>query len=74
MGWLVLLTSNSQLFMHVLKIHNVKLDYSALALAMGNGESVFFSSSLFGSAHCQEFLSHGRSSVEHPLLLCLYVA
>ena len=27
-----------QLFMHVLKIHDVKLDFGALAIAMGNGE------------------------------------
>lgn len=27
-----------QLFMHVLRIHNVKLDFNALALAMGNGK------------------------------------
>lgn len=28
--------SDAKFFMHVLKIHNVKLDYGALAIAMGN--------------------------------------
>ena len=27
-----------QLFIHVLRIHNIKIDYGALAVAMGNGE------------------------------------
>lgn len=30
-----------QLFVHILKIHSVKLDYQALALAMGNGKPRF---------------------------------
>ncbi|KAI9827369.1 MAG: hypothetical protein M1826_006294 [Phylliscum demangeonii] len=29
--------ADSELFMHVLKIHNIKLDYQALADAMGSG-------------------------------------
>ena len=29
--------------MHVLKIHNVQLDYKALALAMGNGKFIMLS-------------------------------
>ena len=45
MVWCNMLTffynSKLQLFTHVLKIHNVKLDMGALAAAMGNGEFGF---------------------------------
>lgn len=37
--------------MHVLKIHNVKLDFTALALAMGNGKLPILSLSVAIPSH-----------------------
>ena len=45
--------------MHVLKIHNVKIDYNALAMAMGNGElSLLF-------VRCRNAWRGKTSNIEH---------
>lgn len=51
-----------QLFMHVLKIHNVKIDYGALAMAMGNGE--FFGLPLFFSRCWKVVFAFLHSGIE----------
>lgn len=55
-----------QLFMHVLKIHNVKIDYGALAMAMGNGE--FFGLPLFFSRCWKVVFAFLHSGIELLLL------
>lgn len=60
------LTFILQMFMHVLKIHSVKIDYAALALAMGNGEFFVRFSSILGG----DILLYGHSGVECFLFVC----